>query len=164
MHHDSYRPDYSSAGHPAARAADLKVGDQIPVFDGAAVFTVLEAVHDAASGRTLVRLAPAGGPDAIQLPSTALVNDRRPQPEAEQAADQNDEDVTVKVALTVTEEVTYEFETELELPARAAADPETLRDYLAENEEAWLDHLDPLTHCTSVNERSLDNAALVLAA
>ncbi|MDQ1013188.1 hypothetical protein QFZ82_007673 [Streptomyces sp. V4I23] len=64
----------------------------------------------------------------------------------------------------VTEEVTYEFEAELELPARAVADSETLRDYLAENEEVWLDHLDPLTHCISVDERSVDDATLVLAA
>ncbi|MEJ8639949.1 hypothetical protein [Streptomyces sp. MS2.AVA.5] len=164
MHHDTYRPDYSSAGEPAARAADLKAGDQIPVLGGAAVLTVLEAVHDTASGSTLLRLAPAGGPDMVQLPSTALVNVRRPQPEADQDADQDDEDVTVSVALTVTEEVTYEFEAELELRARAVADPEMLRDYLAENEEVWLDHLNPLTHCVSVDERSLDNAALVLAA
>ncbi|MDQ0847777.1 hypothetical protein [Streptomyces sp. V1I6] len=167
MHHDTHRPDYSSAGEPAARAADLKAGDQIPVLGGAAVLTVLEAVHDTVSGSTLLRMAPASGPDTAQLPSAALVNVSRPQPEAEQDADrddQNDEDVTVTVALTVTEEVTYEFEAELELPARTVADPETLRDYLAENEEVWLYHLDPLTHCTSVDERSLDDATLVLAA
>ncbi|MFE0201010.1 hypothetical protein ACFW0I_35470 [[Kitasatospora] papulosa] len=164
MHHDTHRPDYSSAGEPAARAADLKAGDQIPVLGGAAVLTVLEAVHDTTSGSTILRLTPAGGPDAVQLPSTALVNVSRPQPEAEQEADQDDEEVTVTVALTVTEEVTYEFEAELELPARAVADPETLRDYLAENEEVWLDHLNPLTHCASVDERSLDNATLLLAA
>lgn len=157
MHHDTHRPDYSSAGETAARAADLKAGDQIAV-------TVLEAVHDTASGSTILRLTPAGGPDAVQLPSTTLVNVSRPQAEAEQEADQDDEEVTVTVALTVTEEVTYEFEAELELPARAVADPETLRDYLAENEEVWLDHLNPLTHCASVDERSLDTATLVLAA
>jgi hypothetical protein len=165
MHHDTYRPDYSSAGEPAACAADLKAGDQIPVLGGATVLTMLEAVHDTASGSTLLRLAPpAGGPNTVQLPSTALVNVSRPQTEVEQGTDQDDEDATVSVALTVTEEVTYEFEAELELPARAVADPETLRDYLAENEEVWLDHLNPLTHCVSVDERSLDNAALVLAA
>lgn len=153
----------SQAGESAARAGDRKAGDQIPVLGGAAVFTVLEAVHDTASGSALLRLAPAGGPDMVRLPSTVLVDVSRPQPEAEQDTDRDDEDVTT-VALTVTEGVTYEFEAELELPARAVADPETLREYLAENEEVWLDHLNPLTHCVSVDERSLGNAALVLAA
>lgn len=139
-------------------------GGQIPVLGGAAVLTVLEAVHDTASGSTLLRLAPAGGPDTVQLPSTVLINVSRPQPEVEQDADQDDEDVTVTVVLTVSEEVPYEFEAELELPARAVADSERLRDYLAENEEVWLDHLNPLTHCIGVDERSLDDASIVLAA
>ncbi|MBT2439751.1 hypothetical protein J7E93_06370 [Streptomyces sp. ISL-36] len=161
-------PDYSFAGAPAARAADLKAGGQIPLLGGAAVLTVLEAVHDTASGSTLLHLdPPASGPGPVQLPSTALVNVHRLQPEAEaeQDADEDteDEEVTVTVALTVTEEVTYAFEAELELLASAVADPEALRDYLAENEDVWLDHLDPLTHCISVDERSLDDASLVLA-
>ncbi|MEV6655312.1 hypothetical protein [Streptomyces sp. NPDC051219] len=124
----------------------------------------VHAQRASTSGCTLLCLAPAGGPDAVQLSLTVLVNVSRSQPEAGPDADQDDEDVTVSVALAVTEEVTYEFEAELELPARAVADPEALRDCLAENEEVWLDHLNPLTHCVSVDERSLDNAGLVLAA
>jgi hypothetical protein len=64
----------------------------------------------------------------VQLSSTALVDVSRPQSEAGQDADQDDEDVTVSVALRVPEGVTYELEAELELSARAVVDPETLRD------------------------------------
>ncbi|WP_351234272.1 hypothetical protein [Streptomyces sp. NPDC002133] len=93
---------------------------------------------------------------------------RAPQSEAEQDADEDAEgrdEVTVTVLLTVTEQVTYEFEAELKLPARTVDDPEALRDYLDLNEEVWLDHLDPTgaSGCLSVNERSLDEASVVLA-
>lgn len=108
----------------------------------------------------------AGGTVPVQLPAAAVINVRAQEPQDERHSDQGDQDreVTITVELTVTEKVTYEFGAEVEVPERVTTDPETLRDYLAENEEIWLDHLNPLTHCESVNERSLDNASVLLAA
>ncbi|MFE6461980.1 hypothetical protein ACFVP0_31550 [Streptomyces cinereoruber] len=74
-----------------------------------------------------------------------------------------DREVTALLTLTVTEEVTYEFTAEVTLPAYIADDPDALHGYLADNEELWLDHLDPLSGVT-VNERSLDDVELTLAA
>ncbi|MFB7371991.1 hypothetical protein ACFC0D_19350 [Streptomyces sp. NPDC056222] len=91
--HDTYRPGDSSAGDPATHAADLKAGDQIPVLGGAAVRTVLDAVHDTASGSILLHLVLASGPDTVQLPSATGVDASRPQPEAEQDVDEG-KDVT----------------------------------------------------------------------
>ncbi|WP_331732003.1 hypothetical protein OG592_40990 (plasmid) [Streptomyces avidinii] len=71
--------------------------------------------------------------------------------------------MTARLALTVTEEVTYEFTAEVELPAYIAANPNALHDYLTENEDIWLDHLDPLSGIT-INERSLDDVEPTLAA
>ncbi len=86
-----------------------------------------------------------------------LVNANAPEPEG------HDREVTAHLALTVTEEVTYEFTAEVELPAYIANNPNALRDYLADNEGIWLDHLDPLNGVT-INERSLDSVELTLAA
>ncbi|MGY3341128.1 hypothetical protein ACVW0K_007321 [Streptomyces filamentosus] len=85
------------------------------------------------------------------------VNAEAPEPEGPQ-------EVTVEVELSVTEEVTYEFTAEVTIPAYLADKPSALHCYLAENEELWLDMLDPAGSCTGVNERSLDEARLVLAA
>ncbi|MFD9047763.1 hypothetical protein [Streptomyces zaomyceticus] len=86
-----------------------------------------------------------------------VVNANAPEPAG------HDREVTVRVAMTVTEEVTYEFTAEIELPARIANNPRALYDYLNDQEDTWLDQLDPLSGVT-VNERSLDNAELRLAA
>ncbi|MFE5795788.1 hypothetical protein ACFQ8C_24885 [Streptomyces sp. NPDC056503] len=87
-----------------------------------------------------------------------VVNADAPEPE------DREREVTVSVDLTVTEEVTYEFTAEVQLPAHLAHNPGALRAYLADNEELWLDDLDPLGATLSVNERSLDEASLTLAA
>lgn len=71
--------------------------------------------------------------------------------------------MTAHLALTVTEEVTYEFTAEVELPAYIANNPNALRDYLTDNEDIWLDDLDPLNGVT-INERSLDSIELTLSA
>lgn len=86
------------------------------------------------------------------------VNPDAPEPEGDE------QEVTVSVGLTVTEQVTYEFTAEVEIPAYLARNPGALHAYLAENEEAWLDQLDPVGGCAWVNERSLDEASLTLAA
>ncbi|MFJ4879896.1 hypothetical protein ACIP93_32480 [Streptomyces sp. NPDC088745] len=86
-----------------------------------------------------------------------LVNAGAPEPEG------HDREVAVRLALTVTEEVTYEFTAEVELPAYIANNPNAVRDYLADNEDIWLDHLDALSG-VSINERSLDDVELTLAA
>ncbi|WP_328898552.1 hypothetical protein OHR86_00030 [Streptomyces sp. NBC_00441] len=75
-----------------------------------------------------------------------------------------EETVTVTVELTVTEDVTYEFRSEVEVPAEIATDPDELHDYLTENEELWLDDLNPVGGVLYINERHLDQAALVLTA
>ncbi|WP_346161731.1 hypothetical protein [Streptomyces mordarskii] len=76
------------------------------------------------------------------------------------------DETTVTVELTVTEEVTYEFNVEVAVPSHTLDDPEALRDYLDDNEDLWLDELDPTgkNACLCINERSLDNASVVLAA
>ncbi|MEV7581571.1 hypothetical protein [Streptomyces erythrochromogenes] len=86
-----------------------------------------------------------------------VVNADAPEPEG------HDLEVTVCLALTVTEEVTYEFTSEVRLPAYIANNPSALHGYLAENEELWLDDLDPVSGVT-INERSLDGVELTLAA
>ncbi|MFJ5142664.1 hypothetical protein [Streptomyces sp. NPDC088707] len=86
-----------------------------------------------------------------------VVNADAPEPEG------HDLEVTVCLALTVTEEVTYEFTSEVRLPAYIANNPSALHGYLAENEELWLDDLDPVSGVT-INERSLDDVELTLAA
>ncbi|MFD3543152.1 hypothetical protein ACFWUQ_27155 [Streptomyces sp. NPDC058662] len=86
-----------------------------------------------------------------------VVNADAPEPEG------HDREVTARLALTVTEEVTYEFTTEVQLPAYIANNPSALHGYLADNEDLWLDDLDPVSGVT-INERSLDDVALTLAA
>lgn len=78
--------------------------------------------------------------------------------------DAAEETVTVTVELTVTEDVTYEFSSEVEIPAGIAADPDALHEHLSENEELWLDDLDPVGAALYINERHLDQAAVVLTA
>lgn len=153
-------PDYSAPGAPAVRAADLKAGDQIPVLGGATVLTVQEAAYDASTGTTLLRVDTSPGP--VRVPALDVVAVSDPQPPADQQTCNEEEcdeegEVTITVALSVSEEVVYEFKVEVEVPASVTADDETLRDYLAENEELWLDSLNPLTHCAFVNERTLDD-------
>ncbi|MFC9260808.1 hypothetical protein ACFRFJ_38490 [Streptomyces hydrogenans] len=87
-----------------------------------------------------------------------VVNTQAPEPE------DGEQEVTVTVELTVTEEVTYEFTAEVEVPSHLTRAPGALHEYLAHNEELWLDSLDPAGGCITVNERSLDEASLVLTA
>lgn len=91
----------------------------------------------------------------------------RPGPEPELEPDDDEPEVSVTVELTVTEEVEYTFTTQVEVPASVAADAEALHEYLAEDEDLWLDDLDPSggkgTYLC-INERSLDAVSVVLAA
>ncbi|MBV7674078.1 hypothetical protein STHAL_32035 [Streptomyces halstedii] len=159
-------PDCSAPGAPAVRAADLKAGDLISVLDGAAVLTVQEAAYDASTGTTLLRVDTSPGPVRVPALDAVVVSD--PQPPADRQTcneEEGDEgEVTIAVALSVTEQVAYEFTVDVEVPVSATADDETLHDYLAENEELWLDYLDPVSHCAYVNERSLDQVSLDLCA
>ncbi|MFE4206141.1 hypothetical protein ACFRSX_32515 [Streptomyces goshikiensis] len=86
-----------------------------------------------------------------------VVNADAPEPEG------HDREVTARLALTVSEEATYEFTVEVRLPAYIVNNPNALHDYLADNEDLWLDDLDPLSGVT-INERSLDGVELTLAA
>lgn len=86
-----------------------------------------------------------------------MVNADAPEPEG------HDWEVTAHFALTVTEEVTYEFTTEVQLPAYIANNPSALHGYLADNEDLWLDDLDPVSGVT-INERSLDDVEFTVAA
>ncbi|HBF82628.1 MAG TPA: hypothetical protein DD420_22655 [Streptomyces sp.] len=158
--HDS---DSSSPGVSHTRAADLKAGDQISVLGGAAALTVQDVAYDAATGATLLRFDIPSSP--VQLPPVAVVDVHEPQPPADLHAPTEEEaEVAVTVELSVTEQVAYEFTVDVEVPVSATADDETLRDYLAENEELWLENLDPLSHCAYVNERSLDEVSFALCA
>ncbi|MEU8379001.1 hypothetical protein [Streptosporangium sp. NPDC048865] len=61
--------------------------------------------------------------------------------------------VVVSVVLDVSEEVEYTITANVTVPADVAADPEKLSEYLHDNEDAWLDELDPSQG--QVNEREL---------
>jgi hypothetical protein len=58
-------------------------------------------------------------------------------------ASEDDPDITVAVQLDVTEMVIYGFRAEVTVPTSVAADPDELHDHLAQDEELWLDSLDP---------------------
>ncbi|MEU9064975.1 hypothetical protein AB0D13_40645 [Streptomyces sp. NPDC048430] len=150
-------------GAPTLRAADLQAGHRNALYGGEIVLTVQEATHDPDNDAVLLRLASAVSAFPLRLSSAAVV-DLYVEPEQPPEVEEEDHEVTVTVELTVTEEVTYCFAAEVEVPSRAAADREALHEYLGENEEVWLDDLNPLTDCVSVNERSLDQVRLVLAA
>ncbi|MEU8708722.1 hypothetical protein [Streptomyces sp. NPDC048565] len=152
-----------TADAPTLRAPDLRAGHRIALYGGQIVLTVQEATHDPSNDAVLLRLDSVGATAPVRLSSAAVV-DLYVEPEQPPEEEEEDHEVTITVELTVTEEVTYGFTAEVEVPSRAAADPEALREYLGENEEAWLDHLNPLSDCESVNERSLDQVRLVLAA
>ncbi|MEV4033721.1 hypothetical protein [Streptomyces umbrinus] len=77
----------------------------------------------------------------------------------------NGEEMTeARVEMTVTEEVTYNFLVTVEVPADVAHDPQALMEYLADNEELWLDDL-PITGGTNVslavNERDVEEVKLL---
>ncbi|MEV0493397.1 hypothetical protein [Streptomyces atratus] len=167
MQHGTNNLDYSVAGEPCASVADLRPGDQIPVLGGAALLSVLDISHDPDTGATSLHIdAAPSGPGPFLLPTASMVNVRRPEPEQAKHTGEDDEEVTVTVSLAVTEQVTYEFETEVQIPAGVAGDADALHEYLADDEELWLDSLDPsgANGYLSVNERSLDTAEVVLAA
>lgn len=89
------------------------------------------------------------------------------EPDAAPAAE-DDTEHELRVRLTVTEEVTYDFTATLILDAADAAHAVTLTDrelaaWLEENDEHWIDHLDPTggTCSLDINERSVDEAELL---
>lgn len=90
-------------------------------------------------------------------------------PDAAPAAeDDTDTEHELKVRLTVTEEVTYDFTATLILDADDAAHvakltASELATWLEENDEHWIDHLDPTggTSSLDINERSVDEAELL---
>lgn len=74
----------------------------------------------------------------------------------------------VRIRLTVTEEVTYDFTVTLYLAAEDAVHLATLTDgelatWMDENDEHWIDDLDPTgdTCSLDINERSVDEAELL---
>ncbi|MEV5204382.1 hypothetical protein [Streptomyces sp. NPDC053720] len=166
MKHDPDHPAPSSANEFVARADELKADDRLSILGGAAVLTVLEATHGLGVGPTLLRVClPAGGTGFVRLPPAAPVSIHRPQAEPDRSAD-DDKLVETTVALSVTETVTYEFEVETEVPAYAIGDADALHEYLTDNEELWVEHVDPLgaNGYLCVVERSLDDSSVVLAA
>ncbi|WP_330481345.1 hypothetical protein [Streptomyces sp. NBC_00724] len=167
MQHGTNNPDYSVVGEPCASVGDLQPGHQISALGGAAFLSVLDVSHDPDAGATSLHIdAAPSGPGPFLLPTGSMVNVRRPEPEQADHTGEDDEEATVTVSLTVTEQVTYEFETEVQIPAGVAGDADALHEYLADNEDLWLDSLDPsgASGYLSVNERSLDTAEVVLAA
>ncbi|BBG20743.1 hypothetical protein RVR_P1129 (plasmid) [Actinacidiphila reveromycinica] len=74
--------------------------------------------------------------------------------------------VTVAVQLDVTETVSYGFRAEVTIPASVAADPAELHDHMAQDEELWLDSLDPtgaMGGSIDVLERAIDSVTLCAA-
>jgi hypothetical protein len=98
--------------------------------------------------------APAQKATTLTSAETALPA-HRPQGDQERTPA-----TTVTVKLTVTETVTYEFQSEVELPANLLGDENELQSYLDENEELWLDDLDPTGKNSAlyITERTLDEA------
>ncbi|MFI0743423.1 hypothetical protein ACH4PU_35945 [Streptomyces sp. NPDC021100] len=162
----THRPDDHFPGESCIRADEVRPGDRIAVLGGAALAVVRDARPHTEPGWTALLLdTPADGPAVLE--SGTLLPVRRPEPEPDPEPLDDEPEVSVTVELTVTEEVEYVFTTRVEVPASIAADDEALRDHLAEDEELWLDGLDPSGGkgiYLSVNERSLDAARVVLAA
>ncbi|NUP46256.1 MAG: hypothetical protein HOW97_02920 [Catenulispora sp.] len=82
--------------------------------------------------------------------------------------DDADDEQEMTVEITVTEEVTYTFTSTFHLTAEEAAEADGLSDgelaaWLEENEELWLDDLDPTGAggYLDINERSVDAATRV---
>ncbi|MFC4463985.1 hypothetical protein ACFPH6_05305 [Streptomyces xiangluensis] len=77
----------------------------------------------------------------------------------------NTEEMThARVEMTVTEKVTYDFPVTVEVPADVADDPQALTEYLAENEELWLDDLlitGGINVSLAVNERDVQEVKLL---
>ncbi|MEV0220702.1 hypothetical protein [Streptomyces sp. NPDC050704] len=77
----------------------------------------------------------------------------------------NAEEMTkARVEMTVTEEVTDDFPATVEVPTDVADDPQALTEYLADNEDLWLDDL-PITGginvSLAVNERDVEEVKLL---
>lgn len=74
------------------------------------------------------------------------------------------EETRIRVEMTVTEEVTYTFPVTVEIPADVVGDEDALIDYLAENEDLWLDEL-PVNGSAdgslSVDERFVNEVELL---
>lgn len=100
-------------------------------------------------------------PGEAETATAVLHTGVEPETHADVGEDEG-RDVHVAVTLTVTEEVTYGFPVNVEVPASIATDHGALHDYLACNEDLWLDDLDPTgaNSCLYINERSLDGVSM----
>ncbi|MFI5942181.1 hypothetical protein ACIBCB_18250 [Streptomyces uncialis] len=69
--------------------------------------------------------------------------------------------VTVTVAFEIEELVTCDVTAELEVPADIADDEDAVLAWLEENDESWVDHIDPLSQ--QVAERTITSVYEVAA-
>lgn len=160
---DKHPAGHHFDGETCVLARDLKTGDRLTALGGGAEVIVRNTAPHEDPGWTSVLLdVSCDGYTAFR--SDTVLSVRRPDPEPE--GEDDAPDVTVTVKLSVTETVTYEFQSEVEIPAAAVDDPDALHDFLSQDEGQWLDDLDPTgaVGCLYVNERTLDEAALVLTA
>jgi hypothetical protein len=68
--------------------------------------------------------------------------------------DAPDNDIDIHVGITFSESVIYHVTTTVTVPADTASDPDELNSYLSDD-DLWIDALDPVAHCQSVNEREV---------
>lgn len=147
-------------------ARDLRPGDKISVLSGSAQAVVRKADPADEDGWMSVLLDVSGdGPTLISAETVLSVRRTEPDPQPDLPDDPDDGPVTtVTVELKVTETVAYQFKSEVELPADVIDDEDELHSYLNENEELWLDDLDPTggTGTLYITERTLDEASLAV--
>ncbi|MFZ3562689.1 hypothetical protein ACOKM5_42920 [Streptomyces sp. BH097] len=153
----THRPGYHHNGETCRTAAELKPGDRIPVLDGAALATVLDA-RPAEDGWMSVLLDASGDGAALIAsdtvlsvrPADGLRADELPAPDPE---------VEVRVSVEVTEEVIYEQTLTLSVPASATADDAALLAHLADR---WTDFDAVIESGTGlVNDQALTGARIV---
>ncbi|MEU2717963.1 hypothetical protein [Streptomyces sp. NPDC007205] len=162
------RPDFHFEGETCMYGRDLRTGDKLPVLKGSAQAVVRE-VEPADEDGWMSGLLDVSRDGPTLISSDTVLSVRRPEPEThprphpDPTADQDDGPVTTAtVELTVTEMVTYEFQSEVEIPAEVVNDEDELLRYLNENEELWLDDLDPTGKSSAlyITERTLDEVSL----
>lgn len=83
-----------------------------------------------------------------------------PEAAIDQAATQT---VCVPVGLTISETATYYLKATVSVPAHLADDPDALRGYLTDEQDAWLDGLDHARHFQFVEERDVDRVVVLAA-
>jgi hypothetical protein len=161
------RPDFHFDGETCMYARDLRPGDKLSVLSGSAQAAVREAdPADEAGWMSVLLDVSWDGPTLISSDTVLSVRRREPDSQPDPTGDQDDGPVTtVTVDLTVTETVRYEFQSEVELPAAVVDDEDELHGYLDENEELWLDDLDPAGRNSGlyITERTLDKARVAVA-